>query len=76
MKHRMLEKNKKFENKCISCKRYTHNAIDCPRIHLVKKDAFKIIQQKKEIKKYRESLNKKLNRSSLKYNWKDVFGTK
>ena len=70
MKHRMIEKHKLFENKCVSCGRYTHNVIDCPRIHLVKKDGYKIAQQKLELDKFRSTQNKKIDRSGFRCNWK------
>ena len=72
----MIEKNKPFENKCISCGRYTHNVINCPRIHLVKKEGYKIVQQRNELNKFRSSQAKKIDRSDIRYNWKDNFGSK
>ena len=66
----MIEKHKLFENKCVSCGRYTHNVIDCPRIHLIKNDAYKIVQQKMKFDKFRLSQNKKVSRSGFKFNWK------
>jgi hypothetical protein len=76
MKQRFIEKNKHYENKCISCGRYTHNAINCPRIHIVKKDAFKIVQQRIQLSKYRSEQLKKAERNCLSSNWKLCFKDK
>ena len=76
MRHRMVEKNNLFSNKCISCGRYTHNVMNCPRIHLVKKDGYKIMQQKIQLRRYRCEQLKKVGRVPLKYNWKETFGSK
>ena len=66
MKHQMIEKskNKYFEKKCISCGRYTHNVIDCDRIHLVKKSLSKVAKDKVErLDKFRSTQNRKIKRS-------------
>lgn len=76
MKQNMLEKKRMFEAKCVSCGRYTHNAINCPRIHLVKKEGYKIIAQRKKLDRYRLGQTHKKDRSEFRTNWKTIFGTK
>lgn len=41
----MIEKRKKYNSKCVSCDRYTHNVMNCPRIHFIKKEGSKIVQK-------------------------------
>ena len=39
----LIENKKKFVQKCLSCDRYTHNVIDCPRIHFIRKDVLSMV---------------------------------
>lgn len=64
-----------FYNKCISCGRFTHNVINCPRIHFVKKDGYKLAKFKVNLDKYIREQIPKLKRALLKCNWKRMFGS-
>jgi hypothetical protein len=76
MKHSSIEKKKKFLSKCLSCGRYTHNVLDCPRIHLVKKKTSKIaIKNIKILRNLSDKVKKKINRNDLRLNWKVLYGT-
>jgi len=57
----MIEKNKKHDSKCLSCHRYRHNVIDCPRIHFVKKDIRKLIVQKEDLGRFRQEMKNRRN---------------
>lgn len=72
LKDQMIHKNRKFIHKCISCDRYTHNAINCPRIHFIHKDIKILIQQRKDFQDYINNQNKKkkYNRANIRYSWK------
>lgn len=76
IKQETIEKNRKFIHKCISCDRYTHNVINCPRIHFVRKDIVKLAQQSKHLHNYISEQHKKrkYNRLKIRYNWKVHFG--
>lgn len=54
MRQEMTDKNRKFIHKCISCDRYSHNVINCPRIHFIRRDIKKLAAQYKHLKHYRE----------------------
>lgn len=73
----MIYKNRRFVNKCISCDRYTHNVIHCPRIHFVRKDIKKLAHQYKHLKKYvdEQTKTKKIDRHMIHYDWKARYGT-
>lgn len=75
IKHTMIEKNRKYMPKCISCDRYTHNAINCPRIHFTRSDIKKLAQQSKHYLNYiiEQHKVKKYRRLNLKYGWKSHF---
>lgn len=75
MKHTLTQKNRQYINKCISCDRYTHSVVDCPRIHFVRRDAKKLAQQSKHLRKYIDEQGKvkKVNRKLIKYDWKTRF---
>ena len=59
----------------MSCDRYTHNAIDCPRIHFIRKDTLSMVNEKKNILKYKLQIakKKKYKREGLKFDWKKMF---
>ena len=75
MKHTMIGKNRKYMHKCISCDRYTHNVINCPRIHFIRSDINNLAQQSKHFLNYvtEQHKVKKYRRFSLKYSWKSHF---
>jgi hypothetical protein len=75
MKQMMIEKNRKYEHKCISCDRYTHNVINCPRIHFVRKDIKKLAHQYRHLRRYidEQSKIKKVDRNLIKYDWKSRY---
>lgn len=62
-------------HKCISCDRYTHNVINCPRIHFIRSDIKKLAEQSKYYLNYiiEQKKIKKFRRYSLKYSWKSHF---
>ena len=45
LKQLLLEQKKKHLQKCLSCDRYTHNVIECPRIHYVRKNVTSLVKQ-------------------------------
>ena len=45
LKQTMIENRRQYIQKCLSCDRYTHNAIDCPRIHLIRKDPMLLMKR-------------------------------
>lgn len=59
MKQLLIESKKKYVQKCLSCDRYTHNVIDCPRIHFIRRDVTSMVLQGKRMDKYKLSLKKK-----------------
>jgi hypothetical protein len=77
LKQKMIEKGRKFTPKCISCDRYTHNVINCPRIHFVRKDIKKLAVQSQHLDHFVGGLTKKkkIERPEVPYDWKRSFGT-
>jgi len=75
MKDSMILKNRKYTNKCLSCDRYTHNVINCPRIHFVRKNIQKLQSQFKNLTIFINSQKKKKRweRTLTKFNWKNRF---
>jgi len=73
----MIEKDRKYVPKCLSCDRYTHNVINCPRIHFVRKDIKKVALQNKQLNSYVNDVKKKkkLERNMIRYCWKKLYGT-
>lgn len=71
----MILKNRKYTNKCLSCDRYTHNVINCPRIHFVRKNIKKLQSQFKNLTMFLNSQKKKKRweRTLTKFNWKNRF---
>ena len=84
IKQLLIENKKKYVQICLSCGRYTHNVIDCPRIHFIRREVCSIIKDQKNIERFKLGLkNKKSKREVLRHNWKkkfdvesDIFGTK
>lgn len=72
-----MENRKKYVQKCLSCDRYSHNAIDCPRIHFIRRDLMSITRQDKAMEKYQEEEHqrkkRKFRRGNAKDNWKLIF---
>ncbi len=78
MKDSMILKNRKYTNKCLSCDRYTHNVVNCPRIHFIRKNIHKLQTQFKNLTMFINSQKKKKEnweRSLVKFNWKNRFAT-
>lgn len=48
LKQTLIEKKREFINKCLSCKRFTHNVMECPRIHLKPRGILKILLHEKK----------------------------
>jgi hypothetical protein len=71
-----MDKNHKFIHKCISCDRYSHNVINCPRIHFIRKDIMKLAKQHNYLQHYlnEQAKKKKYGRLTLRYDWKTHFG--
>lgn len=72
----MIEKNRKFVPKCISCDTMTHNVVNCSRIHFVRKDVKKLALQNQGLETFLESQSKKkkFERFLIRYGWKSRFG--
>jgi len=74
MKQLLIESKKKYVHKCMSCDRYTHNVINCPRIHYIRRDVVSMANQIKRMEKFRLGLsNRKYKRELLRDNWKVNF---
>lgn len=54
MRQLMTEKGRKLVPKCLSCDRYTHNVVHCPRIHFVRKDIRKLVSQQNNLRHYQD----------------------
>lgn len=75
MRQKMIEKNRKFLNKCLSCDRYTHNVLSCPRIHFIPKDAVKIIRCERRLNDllHTHKRGAHLSRERRRLSWKGHF---
>ena len=45
IKEYLIEKGRKFENKCLGCGKLSHNVINCSRIHFVPKRIIYILEK-------------------------------
>ena len=73
LKQTLIENKREYINKCLSCKRFTHNVMECPRIHLKPRGILKILLHERKDEFLRERVEaKKCVRSNLRFNWKAV----
>lgn len=75
IKHLLIESKKKYLQKCLSCDRYSHNVMECPRIHYIHRNVVSMVKQEKNFEAYRASHRhkRKFNRESMRDNWKNSF---
>ena len=72
IKEYLIEKGKKFENKCLGCGKLSHNVINCSRIHFVPKKITFILEKDKKKAEINGENERKLNnkRRMKKKDWK------
>jgi hypothetical protein len=73
----MIEKNRKYVHISAFHAIDTHNVINCPRIHFVRKDVKKLCQQNLFLHKFvdDQGKKKKMERSLIRYDWKARYST-